>query len=287
MTDTDVLPSDGGASDATTKETCLANWLRARGSVLIGYSGGVDSTYLAIVAVAVLGSSNVLAVIGRSASYPEEQWRTARRVADQSNLPVLEIETSELDDPRYAANPTNRCFFCKNELWGRLAPIARDRRLAAILDGTNVDDLADHRPGGLAAREHGVESPLAELGFTKADIRSLSRARGLPTWDQPSSPCLSSRIPYGSPVTTDRLRRIEAAERALRELGVTGDLRVRDHGDLARLELGRDHLGDWLHERRRARVAAAVRSAGYTAVAIDLAGFRSGSLNVLAGVGAE
>ena len=265
------------------KETALEEWLRAVGSVAIGFSGGVDSTYLACVATSVLGPQSMLAIIGRSASYPAEQWAVARSVADQFGVPVLEVDTEEMLDPRYAANPTNRCYFCKTELWSRLAPIARARGLHVLIDGTNADDLGDYRPGAAAAREQGVRSPLAELGITKAEIRALSRDRGLPTWAQPSSPCLSSRVPYGTPVTPERLARIEAAERALRALGIAGDLRVRHHGDLARVELDPREIGQWLgHDGVRLRDA--VLGAGYSRVAIDLRGFRSGSLNVLGGV---
>jgi len=265
-------------------EQRLAEWLRVRGSVLVGFSGGVDSAYLACAAVDVLGAPNVLAVIGRSASYPDAQWATARSVARQFGVPILEIETSELADPRYAANPTNRCYFCKSELWSRLSPLAVERGLACVVDGTNADDLGDYRPGAQAAREQGIRSPLAELGFTKADIRALSRARGIPTWRQPSAPCLSSRIPYGTAVTSERLRQIERAEAALRSLGVAGDLRVRFHGDLARIELPPNDVAGWLVPDAAAKVRVAVIAAGFRRVAIDLRGFRSGSLNVLGGV---
>ena len=266
------------------KEDRLVAWMRAHGSVLVGYSGGVDSVYLAAVARAALGPERMLAVIGRSASYPEEQWATARAVADRVGIPVLEVDTDELNDPRYAANPFNRCYFCKGELWSRLAPVAIERGLAVVVDGTNADDLGDWRPGKAAADEAGVRSPLAELGFTKAEIRALSRARGLPTHAQPASPCLSSRIPYGTPVTPQRLREIERAERALRALGVEGDLRVRHHGDLARIELAAAELPRWMTGAGLRGMRDAVRSAGFARVALDLRGFRSGSLNVLGGV---
>src|SRR3954470_23413201 len=234
------------STDDREAEARLAAWFRDHGSALIGFSGGVDSAYLACVAVDALGAERVLAVIGRSASYPAEQWERAREVALSFDIPVLEVNTDEVSDPRYAANPSNRCYFCKTELWDTLAPIARDRDLAVVVDGTNADDLGDHRPGARAAAEHAVRSPLAELGFTKAAIRRLSRARGVPTWSQPASPCLSSRIPYGTAVTIDRLRQVERAERALRDAGVSGDLRVRYHGDLARIEIAADALDDWL-----------------------------------------
>jgi uncharacterized protein len=262
------------------KEQALVSWLRERGRIAIGYSGGVDSAYLAVVAVAALGAENVLAIIGRSASYPDSQWRAAREVADQIGLSVLEIDTDELNDPRYAANPANRCYFCKTELWGRVVPAARDRGFAVVADGTNADDLGGHRPGAQAAREQHIESPLAALGFSKAEIRAYSRARGLPTWQQPSSPCLSSRLPYGTPVTVARLRRVEAAEAALRAIGIHGDLRVRHYGERARVELSRDELAQWSTPDGFARIADAVIAAGYEQVEIDPRGYRSGALNL-------
>ena len=277
-------PTAVTASDEAL-ERSLVGWLRERGSVAVGFSGGVDSAYLACVAREALGREGVVAVIGRSASYPAVQWTRAREVADDYDLPVVEVDTDELHDPSYAANPTNRCYFCKTELWSRVLPVAAAQGMAAVVDGTNADDLGDHRPGAVAARERGVRSPLAELGFTKAAIRRLSRARGLPTWSQPSAPCLASRIPYGTAVTAERLRRVERAEEAVRALGVAGDLRVRDHGELARVELAADELPCWLAPDAAAALSAAVREAGFARVALDLRGFRSGSLNVLAGVG--
>jgi uncharacterized protein len=265
-------------------EHALGEWLCAHAPVAIGFSGGVDSAYLAVAARLALGPAGVLAIIGRSASYPAAQWAAARGVADRFEVPVLELDTAELDDPRYAANPSNRCYFCKSELWSKLVPVARARGFETVADGTNADDLADWRPGAQAAREHAVVSPLAELGFAKVDIREASRRLGLPTWQQPSSPCLSSRLPYGTAVTRERLSQVERAEAALRALGIAGDLRVRYHDDLARVELAADELERWLEPSRHAALRNALLATGFTRVAVDLRGFRSGSLNVLHGV---
>lgn len=285
MTPTVPAPIDPGPdATARAKEAALAEWFRAHGSALIGFSGGVDSAYLACVALDALGAARTLAVIGRSASYPAAQWARAREVADRFGVPVLEVDTDELNDPRYAANPTNRCYFCKQELWGRLAPVAAARGLAVVVDGTNADDLGDHRPGAQAARERGVHSPLAELGFTKAEIRALSAARGIPTWDQPASPCLSSRLPYGTAVTPLRLRAVEAAEAGLRALGIAGDLRVRHFGDVGKVELDPGLVAYWSEGAPRERLEAAVRAAGFARAEVDPRGFRSGALNVLAGI---
>ena len=276
--------ASGSETAAVAREDALAAWLRAAGRVAIGFSGGVDSAYLAVVARRTLGADNVLAIIGRSASYPAEQWATARGVAESFGIEVLELDTDELNDPRYAANPSNRCYFCKTELWSKLVPRAHAREFHVIVDGTNSDDLSDYRPGAQAAREHAVASPLADLGFTKAEIRMRSCVLGIPTWSQPSSPCLSSRLPYGTTVTPARLGQVEQAERALRALGIVDDLRVRYHDDLARVELSQASLAEWIQPSRFAELRHAVLQAGFARVALDLRGFRSGSLNVLHGV---
>src|SRR6267143_3683046 len=214
---------------ATHPVTALRTLVGTFPSVLLGYSGGVDSSFLAVVLRQELGRERMIAAIGRSASYPRAQWEAARALARRCDIPLVEIETRELEDPNYVANSTNRCFYCKTELWGRLVPEARARGLAVVCDGTNADDLGggEHRPGYAAGRRAGIRSPLAEVGMTKAEIRAASRDLGLPTWDAPAAPCLSSRVAYGLAITPRRLDQVERAEAYLRDLGVTGDLRVR------------------------------------------------------------
>ncbi len=245
-------------------------------SILVGYSGGVDSVFLARIALDVLGPGNVLAVTGKSASLASWMEDSARDVAYQFGIPWLEIGTDELADPRYAANPTNRCYFCKTELWAKLAIIARQHGLRVVADGANADDVGDHRPGAVAGAEHDVRSPLLEAGLRKAEIRTWSRELGLPTWDQPAAPCLASRLPYGLAVTPERLRQVEAAELGLRELGFR-EFRVRHHGEVARIEMASVEL-----PRLRAHFAA-VRDtcvgAGFRRALLDLRGYRRGALN--------
>lgn len=256
--------------------TALRATVRGFASALVGYSGGVDSALLAVLLRQELGRERMLAVIGRSASYPRAQWEAAQDIATQFDVPLLELETHELDDPRYLANPTNRCFFCKAELWSRLVPEARTRGFAVVCDGTNADDLHEHRPGYAAGRAAGIRSPLAEAGVTKAGVRAAARALGLPNWDAPAAPCLSSRVQYGIPVTSRRLAQIEQAETYVRGLGVTGDLRVRHLGEGARVEAAPEWIA-WLTERLP-EISARLGALGFSAVEIDPRGYRRGSL---------
>ncbi|HUL02883.1 MAG TPA: ATP-dependent sacrificial sulfur transferase LarE [Gemmatimonadales bacterium] len=254
----------------------LRRLLRTFPSALLGYSGGVDSACLAVLLRQELGRDRMLAVIGRSASYPEAQWHAARDIAARFDIPLLEIETHELSDPDYVANPTNRCFFCKRELWTRLVAEADTRGLAVVCDGTIADDLREHRPGRAAGVERGIRSPLAESGMTKADVRAAARALGIPVWDAPAAPCLSSRIAYGISVTPSRLRQVERAEAYLRELGVTGDLRVRHHDRHARIEAEGDWV-PWLAERL-GPICERLAALGFASVEVDPRGYRRGSL---------
>jgi uncharacterized protein len=246
---------------------------------LLGYSGGVDSALLAVVGREVLGVNRFLAVIGRSASYPEVQHQAAIDLARRFDVPFLEVETRELVDPRYRANPTDRCYFCKTELWTRLREVAADREFDTILDGTNADDLREHRPGKMAASEHGIRSPLAELGWTKAAVREASRQLGLPDWDAPASPCLSSRVLYGLEITPTRLRQVEEGETFLRSVGVKGDLRVRHHGDRARVEVTANEMDGV--RRQWPAVEEFFARLGFASVELDPAGYRRGGLLAL------
>jgi uncharacterized protein len=260
-------------------ETLRAHLL-GLGRVVLGYSGGVDSALLAVVGARALGAGRFLAVTGRSPSYPEVQYRNAVELARRFEVPLLEVDTHELEDPRYLSNSTDRCYFCKSELWLRLVAVAGERGFDAVIDGTNADDLGEHRPGLRAAAEHHIRSPLAELGWTKADVRQAARELELPTWDAPSAPCLSSRVLYGLEITSERLRQVEEGESFLRSLGVTGDLRVRHHGRKARLEVTPDQM-----DRLRAQwssIDAEFSSLGFDVVELDPAGYRRGALLTIA-----
>jgi pyridinium-3,5-biscarboxylic acid mononucleotide sulfurtransferase len=265
------------AASLDRKEAALDLVLRELPSLIVAYSGGVDSAYLAYAAHRSLGSS-VLCVTADSPSYPERHRQIARRVAEQFGFNHLVIQTEEMARPEYRANPANRCYFCKHELYTHLSSIARARGIPVIADGNNADDRGDYRPGRQAAREFGVRSPLEEAGLTKEEIRELSRKAGLPTWDEPASACLSSRIPYFSEVTDEKLRMIERAEAALHDLGFR-ICRVRHHDTIARLELGRDEIARALEPGMADAIDTQLRAIGYAHVTVDLRGYRLGSLN--------
>ena len=257
----------------------LRRHLLGLGKVLLGYSGGVDSALLAVVAADTLGPERFLAVIGRSPSYPEAQWRSAVDLAGRFHVPLLELDTRELENPRYLRNDTERCYFCKSELWRRVAEVAGERGFDAIIDGTNADDLGEHRPGLRAGREGGIGSPLAELGWTKEAVRAASRTLGLPTWDAPAAPCLSSRVRYGLGITPGRLRQVEEGEAFLRAAGVVGDLRVRHHGTHASVEVAPAEMP--LLRARWGAVERRFAALGFERVELDPAGYRRGRLLTL------
>jgi uncharacterized protein len=246
-------------------------------SVLIAFSGGVDSAYLAIAAHDALGD-RALAVTADSASYPDTHRQLALSIAREFSFAHEMIRTAELERPEYRANPANRCYYCKDELYTHLAAIARERGLAVVVDGNNADDRGDYRPGRQAAREHGVRSPLDEADLTKDDIRQLARQAGLASWDEPASACLSSRIPYGQEVTGERLRQIERAEGVLRELGFRV-FRVRHHDTVARLEIAKAEMPRALDPAVNAALVSQLKALGYQYVSLDLQGYRLGSLN--------
>lgn len=260
---------------ADTKYDAVRERLAGLDGVLVAYSGGVDSTLLAVAARDVLGE-RALAVLATSDTYPASEVESARATARDLGLRIEVVETHELDDPRFADNPPDRCYWCKRELFGLLRRIAAERGIAHVADGSNADDVSDHRPGRRAAAESGVISPLQDAGMTKADIRAVSRALGLPTWDKPAMACLASRFPYGTPIAEAPLRRVGWAEDAIRALGLR-QFRVRAHGDVARLEVDPGEMEvAW---GLRAEIAAALRAAGFAYAALDLEGYRSGSLN--------
>jgi uncharacterized protein len=259
------------------RETALYRQLAALPSVIVAYSGGVDSAYLAWAAARALGD-RALAVTADSASYPDRHRAMALAIARDFAFRHEIIPTAELERPEYRANAADRCYYCKNELYSQLSRMAEARGYAAVADGSNADDRGDYRPGRRAAREFGVISPLDEAGLTKDEIRVLSKEAGLPTWDEPASACLSSRVPYGSEVTPEKLRMIEQGEEALRSLGFRV-LRVRHHGDVARVEIAREEMPRALDPQIAQDIDARLRAVGFRYVALDLRGYRLGSLN--------
>jgi uncharacterized protein len=248
------------------------------GRVAVAFSGGVDSTLLLSLCIRTVGTENVLAILGVSPSLPTRERDEARRLAEEMGVLVIELETDEFEDPAFTQNPADRCYHCKKSLYTRIWRIARERGFNSVVSGANADDPGDFRPGLDAGKEMGIRNPLMEAGLTKEDIRAASKSMGLPTWNKPAMACLASRIPYGSTITPERLKRVEKAEEALRGLGF-GQCRVRDYDTLARIEVEGDLLEKAVSER--ARIVAALKAAGYIYVTLDLAGLKSGSMNAV------
>jgi pyridinium-3,5-biscarboxylic acid mononucleotide sulfurtransferase len=272
-----LAPPVADAGELDRKEHALFESLRAMGSVIIAYSGGADSAYLAWAAQQALGS-NALAVTADSASIPESHKRDAEAFARDQSIRHEYIATLEFDNPDYVRNAPDRCFHCKDELFTRLDELARERGIANVIYGVNVDDLGDYRPGQKAAKIHQVKAPLVEAGLRKSEIRELSRRAGLATWDRPASACLSSRIPYGTPVTIQNVKTVEQGEEAIRALGFR-QFRVRFHGDLVRIEIAPDELASALSPEVARQFTAIFKPLGFNYVTLDLEGYRQGSLN--------
>ena len=262
---------------AEDKEQNLRRLMRDMQTVLVAYSGGVDSSYVALIATQELADKAVC-VMGISPSVAQSQREEAEKIAQDFNFNYHALKTEELENPNYQANPTNRCYFCKSELYGKLTPFAQQKNIEFILDGSNLDDTSDFRPGRQAAKENNVRSPLIEVELSKAEIRHLSKKHELPTWDKPASPCLSSRIAYGIPVSIERLSKVEKGEEFLRNLGLR-EFRVRNHGELARLEVAPAEMNVILNKEMTDSIADKFRKLGFKYVTLDLHGYRTGAMN--------
>lgn len=260
------------------KRESLAAVFQQLGSVMVAYSGGVDSAYLAYAACETLGRESVLAVLADSPSLPRSQKQDAEAFAQEQGIPLLVVDTHEMENAAYTRNDAQRCFHCKDELFDVLEQERVQRGLSTVVYGLNADDTKDYRPGHGAAAQHQVRAPLAEAGLNKADVRALSEMAGLRVWDKPASACLSSRIEYGREVTPEALRQVETAEESLRELGLVR-FRVRHHGTVGRVEIAPEELAAWLSPGRFKAISQKVHSAGFQYVAIDADGYRSGAMN--------
>ena len=267
-------------TDTDEKLGWLQGELKKLNSVIVAYSGGVDSAFLLKVAHDTLSATGgrVLAVTARSASYPQSEMASAKELAKSIGAEHRIIDSDELENPAYQENPTDRCYFCKGELFGLLDEIAKAEGYNAILDGANADDLTDHRPGSKAAREKSVHSPLQMAQLTKQEIRQISKSMGLPTWDKPSAACLASRIPYGDMITTGKLSMVEQAELVLKDMGF-GQLRVRHHGNIARIELDPSQMSKALDPATSRAIHSALKQIGYSYITLDILGYRTGSMN--------